>query len=78
MNGLNLIFLILYHLIVILTVVHVVMDNRQPAKTMAWILVVWFVPIVGIVFYLFLIKTFSKVFPWTDFITIFASITKVT
>ena len=29
------------------------MDNRQPAKTMAWTLVIWFVPIVGIVFYLF-------------------------
>ena len=29
------------------------MDNRQPAKTMAWALVIWFVPVVGIVFYLF-------------------------
>ena len=38
---------------VIVTIIHVVMDNRQPAKTMAWALVIWFVPIVGIVFYLF-------------------------
>ena len=53
MHGLNLIIFILYQLIVILTVVHVVMDNRQPAKTMAWILVIWFVPVVGIGFYLF-------------------------
>ena len=29
------------------------MDNRQPAKTMAWALVILFVPIVGIIFYLF-------------------------
>jgi hypothetical protein len=29
------------------------MDNRQPAKTMAWALVIWFVPVVGLVFYLF-------------------------
>ena len=29
------------------------MDNRQPAKTMAWALVIFFVPVVGIVFYLF-------------------------
>ena len=34
-------------------VIHVVMDNRQPAKTMAWALVILFVPIVGLVFYLF-------------------------
>ena len=29
------------------------MDNRQPAKTMAWALVIFFIPVVGIVFYLF-------------------------
>ena len=43
----------IYQVIVILTIIHVVMDNRQPAKTMAWALVIWFVPVVGIVFYLF-------------------------
>ena len=36
-----------------LTVIHVVMDNRQPAKTMAWVLVIFFLPVVGIVLYLF-------------------------
>ena len=36
-----------------MTIIHVVMDNRQPAKTMAWALVIWFIPVVGIVFYLF-------------------------
>jgi cardiolipin synthase len=41
-----------YQVIVILTIIHVVLDNRQPAKTMAWALVIWFVPVVGIVFYL--------------------------
>lgn len=35
------------------TIIHVIMDNRQPAKTMAWALVIFFVPLVGIVFYLF-------------------------
>lgn len=43
----------IYQVFVILTIIHVVMDNRQPAKTMAWALVIWFVPVVGIVFYLF-------------------------
>ena len=42
-----------YQVAVILAVIHVILDNKQPAKTMAWALVIWFVPIVGIVFYLF-------------------------
>ena len=53
MHALSLIVVVLYYIIVVMTVVHVVMDNRQPAKTMAWALVIWFVPVVGIVFYLF-------------------------
>ncbi len=36
-----------------IVVLHVVMDNRQPAKTMAWALVVIFLPLVGIILYLF-------------------------
>ena len=36
-----------------MAVIHVVMDNRQPAKTMAWALVIIFVPVIGLVFYLF-------------------------
>jgi len=52
MNWLNILFGI-YQIFVVLAIVHVVLDNRQPAKTMAWALVIWFVPVVGIVFYLF-------------------------
>ena len=52
MSWVNVIFLI-YQIIAIMAVIHVIMDNRQPAKTMAWVLVIWFVPVVGIVFYLF-------------------------
>ena len=52
MNWLNAIFLV-WQVIAILAVIHVIMDNRQPAKTMAWALVIWFVPVVGLVFYLF-------------------------
>ena len=44
---------ILYQVIAVLTIIHVVMDNRQPAKTMAWALVIWFVPVIGVVLYLF-------------------------
>jgi len=35
------------------TIIHVVMDNRQPVKTIAWALVILFIPLVGVVFYLF-------------------------
>ena len=33
--------------------IKVVMDNRQPAKTMAWILVLWAIPVIGILLYIF-------------------------
>ena len=49
----NVILFSVYQVIVILAIIHVIMDNRQPAKTMAWALVIWFVPVVGLVFYLF-------------------------
>lgn len=43
----------LNEIIVVLAIIHVLMDNRQPAKTMAWALVIFFVPVVGILFYIF-------------------------
>jgi len=39
--------------IITLTIVQVVMGNRQPAKTMAWALVILFLPLVGIILYFF-------------------------
>ena len=39
--------------VVTVAIIHVVMDNRQPAKTIAWALIIFFVPVVGVVFYLF-------------------------
>ena len=46
--------LIIYQVIVITAILHVVLDNRQPAKTMAWVMVIYFVPVAGIIAYLFL------------------------
>ena len=43
----------LYMAIMIPAIITVLMDNRQPAKTMAWILVLAFMPFVGIIFYIF-------------------------
>ena len=44
---------ILYIIIDAIVMIKVVMDNRQPAKTMAWILVLWALPVVGILLYIF-------------------------
>ena len=43
----------LSRLIAIVAIIHVVLDNRQPAKTMAWILVIYFLPIIGVIAYIF-------------------------
>ena len=40
-------------ILIAVTIIHVVLDNKQPAKTMAWALVILFVPVIGVVFYLF-------------------------
>ncbi len=45
--------LTVYVLAVVGTMIRVLMDNRQPAKTMAWMLVLVFLPFVGIILYFF-------------------------
>ena len=45
--------LLVYVVAVIVTMLTVVMDKRQPAKTMAWLLVLIFLPVIGIVLYFF-------------------------
>lgn len=42
-----------YGMVVVGTIISVLMDNRQPVKTMAWVMVLTFVPIAGIVLYFF-------------------------
>ncbi len=46
-------FEILYAAAVIGTIVVVILDNRHPVKTMAWILVLTFLPIIGLLLYFF-------------------------
>ncbi len=43
----------LSRIIAIGAIIHVVLDNRQPAKTMAWALVIYFLPIFGVIAYIF-------------------------
>ena len=46
-------FDIVYFGAIIGTIVVNILDNRNPVKTMAWILILMFLPIVGLVFYFF-------------------------
>ncbi len=43
----------LYTIVIVGTVISVLMDNRQPVKTMAWVMVLTFLPGIGIVLYFF-------------------------
>ena len=45
--------IIAYTFIVIAAIVKVLLDNRQPVKTMAWIMVMSFVPVFGLMLYFF-------------------------
>ena len=47
------IFIVLYVAVIVGIMLTVLMDNRQPAKTIAWVMVLLFVPVVGIVLYIF-------------------------
>lgn len=53
-------FYFIYILLIFSTVFVVVLDNRNPVKTMAWILVLMFLPFVGLVFYYFFGKSTRK------------------
>ena len=53
MGGLLYIGYALMVIVALAAIIHVLMDNRQPAKTMAWVLVIGFIPVIGLVFYLF-------------------------
>lgn len=46
-------FDIVYFGAIISTIVVIILDNRNPVKTMAWILILLFLPIAGLVFYFF-------------------------
>ena len=51
--------LAVYAVIVLSTVLVVLLDNRQPYKTIAWVVVLVLLPFVGLVFFYFFGRTFS-------------------
>lgn len=48
------VFHILYLAVILTTIFVVILDNRNPVKTMAWMLILFFLPVIGLVFYFFL------------------------
>ena len=47
------IFIVIYAIAIVSIMLTVLMDNRQPAKTIAWVMVLMFMPVAGIVLYIF-------------------------
>ena len=46
-------FLLTYTIVIAIVMLKVLMDNRQPTKTLAWLMVLSFLPMVGIILYFF-------------------------
>lgn len=46
-------YLLTYTIVIAIVMLKVLMDNRQPAKTLAWLMVLSFLPMVGIILYFF-------------------------
>lgn len=44
------VFHILYLAVILTTIFVVILDNRNPVKTMAWMLILFFLPVIGLVF----------------------------
>lgn len=51
---------LIYFSLVIGTVMVVILDNRNPVKTMSWILVLIFLPVIGLLFYFFFGQNIRK------------------
>ena len=51
---------ILYYIAAVATVIYVILDNRSPLKTISWILVLLFLPVIGLVFYFYFGHNFKK------------------
>ncbi len=53
MSILYYVLLIAYGLLIVSALVTVLLDNKQPAKTMAWLMVLIFIPVIGLILYIF-------------------------
>ena len=60
MSNLGIIFLIYYGIFVLPTIFAILLDNRQPAKAVSWILVLVFLPFIGLLLYFFFGQNIRK------------------
>lgn len=54
------IVLVAYYVVAIIAMITVLMEHRQPAKTIAWVLILSFMPLVGIILFFFLGQRIRK------------------
>ena len=47
-------------LLYIMVIITILIENRNPTKTIAWILVIIFLPVIGIVIYFFFGQEFNR------------------
>jgi len=59
-DGLTLLVYLIQALVVVVMSVVLLMENRQPSKTMAWLLVLGFLPVVGVILFIFFGKDVRK------------------
>ena len=53
MSIISQIGLIIFIIATVIAMVRVLMDRSQPAKTIAWLLVLTFLPVIGLIWYIF-------------------------
>ena len=50
-------FNIVYFAAIVGTIIIIILDNRNPVKTLAWVLILMFLPVMGLIFYFFFGRT---------------------
>jgi len=58
--GLMLLWNSLKYGAIVFSIIVVLLENKNPVKTMAWIVVIWFLPVIGILFYIFFGRSTRK------------------
>ena len=51
---------IIYIISIIFVAIFTVLENRNPLKTISWVLVLIFLPVIGFIFFLFFGQNFRK------------------
>ncbi len=59
-HFLSVILITAYYLTIIITILLIILDNRYPAKTFSWILVITLIPVIGFLLYVFFGRNLRK------------------